>query len=109
MRETLSLLLETEGYSVEAATHGEEAQQLLKQGDRLPDLILLDMQMPVMDGETFLRTLPDIGVLGATDIPVVVVTASRQQPELATAILRKPFELDELLATVTRYAKSPSR
>lgn len=103
MRETLSAALEGEGYEVVTAEHGEHAQQVLRESYRLPDLILLDLQMPVMDGETFLKTLPEAGIAGATNIPVVAVTASRLELDMVVEALRKPFGLDELLEVVRRY------
>lgn len=103
MRETLLAVLESEGYGVVTAEHGERAQQILKEIQPLPDLILLDLQMPVMDGETFIRTLPSTNVAGATNIPIVAVTASRLELDAVVEALRKPFGLDELLAVVQRY------
>lgn len=105
MRETLSAVLEGEGYDVITADHGEHAQTVLRESQPLPDLILLDLQMPVMDGEIFLKTLPAAGIPGATDIPVVAVTASRLTIDLVAEALRKPFGLDELLATVRRHVQ----
>lgn len=103
MRETLSAVLEGDGYEVITADHGQRAQQILMETRPLPNLILLDLQMPIMDGETFLRTLPSLGIPGATEIPVVVVTASRLELGTVAEALRKPFALDELLETVRRY------
>lgn len=103
MRETLSAVLEQEGYAVVIAEHGEHALQVLRQSERLPDLILLDLQMPVMDGETFLRALSTGTIAGASSIPAVAVTASRLEPDLAVGALRKPFGLDELLEIVQRH------
>jgi len=103
MRETMRLILESEGYQVATAEHGAMAQQVLKDSAPLPGLILLDLQMPVMDGWTFLATLGNSGIPGATDIPVVLVTASRQQLDPRLETLRKPFELDQLLDVVARH------
>jgi CheY-like chemotaxis protein len=107
MRETMQLVLEAEGYAVLTADHGATAQQVLREASRLPGLlpglILLDLQMPVMDGWTFLETLGEAGIPGATEIPVVIVTASRQRAPGGIETLRKPFELEQLLGVVARY------
>lgn len=105
LRETLSLLFEGEGFEVATAEHGEEAQQVLRESTRLPNLILLDLQMPVMDGETFLKTLPHAGIPGATEIPVLVVTASNLTPDRVAGAVRKPFELEELLDAVNSHVR----
>jgi CheY-like chemotaxis protein len=53
LREAFSYLLQSEGYEVELAEHGKAGLERLKTFD--PDLILLDMLMPIMDGMTFLQ------------------------------------------------------
>src|SRR5262249_61831819 len=53
-RDALTLVLSDEGYAVSSAANGREAIDLLRQGDA-PDLILLDLMMPVMDGWQFPR------------------------------------------------------
>jgi CheY-like chemotaxis protein len=92
-------ILDAEGYRVSRARHGREA---LEQVDNeLPDVILLDLMMPVMDGVAFsqaLRQRPD------GDVPVVVISADGN-PQRATAVgavgyLAKPFDIDALLAQV---------
>jgi CheY-like chemotaxis protein len=85
------------------AANGEEALRLLAAGPA-PDLILLDMLMPVLDGWHFLERLRQ----EATRPPVVVTTAagvlSREWAEAhgCAGFVRKPVETDELLAEVRR-------
>jgi CheY-like chemotaxis protein len=104
LRETLGLLLEGEGFEVSTAVHGQDALDVLRREPELPDLILLDLQMPVMDGVSFLGALPAAGIPHATDVPVLVVTAGRISVDGVAGIIRKPFELDQLLAAVSRLA-----
>jgi CheY-like chemotaxis protein len=106
MRETMRLVLEIEGYEVLTAEHGAAGLGLLKEAATLPRLILLDLQMPVMDGWTFLESLGQVP--GATEIPTVIVTASRQGIPPGVETLRKPFELDDLLAVVARHLERPA-
>jgi CheY-like chemotaxis protein len=94
-------MLEKEGHEVVEAIHGEEALECLR--ERLPDLILLDLMMPVMDGFEFSRELRKVEAW--RDIPVVVCTAKDLTPEeraelsgVVESILRKDAaSLEELL------------
>jgi CheY-like chemotaxis protein len=111
VRESIVDILESRGYRVLAATHGLEAIFLLQQGRERPDLILLDMLMPVMDGWAFRaeqRKMPE-----AATIPVVVTSAYGLPPERtrdldAAAILRKPFEMNALVEMVESVAGAPA-
>jgi DNA-binding response OmpR family regulator len=96
--DALSEILEAEGYDVQRARNGREALQRLEQG--LPDLVLLDLMMPVMDGWEFARSLDP----GARP-PIIVLSADRNVSAKAKEIgalgwLAKPFELSDLLAAV---------
>jgi CheY-like chemotaxis protein len=95
-------LLRDEGYSVRVVHDGASA--LLEIAAQRPALLLLDVAMPVMLGDELLRYLRRNGF---ADLPIVMMTASLR-PEIylahgADAVLPKPFELDDLLAAVTRY------
>jgi CheY-like chemotaxis protein len=104
VRESLSLALELEGYATVLAAHGIDALIALRTGTR-PDLILLDLEMPVMPGWEFReRQLADPAF---RDIPVVVVSSSHRQVS-ANRRLTKPFDLDHLLRTV-REVGGPAR
>jgi CheY-like chemotaxis protein len=99
IRDGVTHLLESEGYRVAQAPHGQAAMDLLARGLR-PGVVLLDMMMPVMNGWEFLIRLRQCPAL--CDIPVVVVSASRPRVS-AAAILDKPFEANHLLALVRRF------
>jgi CheY-like chemotaxis protein len=105
IRDALGECLRYEGYSVHSAADGRDALDRLEFGLR-PDLILLDLMMPVLNGFDVLAALrnrPDWST-----IPVVVVSANRgyQAEDLAGAvsILRKPVSMDNLLAVVEQAA-----
>jgi two-component system, chemotaxis family, chemotaxis protein CheY len=100
IREFVSLALCDEGYNVETAPNGAVALEL---AERLqPDLILLDLRMPVMDGWQFLAAYRE------TPQPhsrVVVLTAARESANgaediEADAFLAKPFDLEQLFDLV---------
>jgi len=101
----ISLLLEREGFSVTCASNGAEALRALRAGDD-PALILLDLMMPVMNGQELRRALQgDPGLVG---IPVVVLSATPGDEVRADllpprAVMPKPFDIDELLAVVERH------
>lgn len=99
IRDALCDLLESEGFDVSSAVHGRDALEKLRNSDgQRPDVILLDLMMPVMDGWAFRSEQQRDPKLA--DIPVVVITASRQA-DLASlrprAFLKKPIDFDELL------------
>jgi CheY-like chemotaxis protein len=102
-REWLAILLRRTGYHVVPAANGEEGLRLLKAGPP-PDLILLDMLMPVLDGWHFLGRLQQ----DASRPPVIVTTAapalSREWAEAhdCAGFLRKPVDTEELLGEVRR-------
>ncbi|MFN7132708.1 MAG: response regulator transcription factor [Myxococcales bacterium] len=107
LRDVLKQVLEDEGHVVAVARNGVEALQYLRNAVK-PQLILLDLMMPTMDGWQF-RTeqLKDSGL---AEIPVVVLSATNQlsqraEPLHARATLNKPISIDELLAAVSRFSR----
>jgi CheY-like chemotaxis protein len=107
IREVLRLFLEIDGYRVTTATDGVDALEQLKTCER-PSLILLDLMMPRMDGEQFMKTLRSSPF---ADIPVVIMSGYREAADKARQLngnccLMKPVEFDELMAVVHRFAKT---
>jgi signal transduction histidine kinase len=111
IRDALAMLLREEGYEVSTADDGEEAfDRLEADTEAQPDLIVLDLRMPVMDGWEF-RTAQRRNSRLAT-IPVVVVSAdgsSHAAAISAEAFLRKPFDTANLLATIERVLSEDER
>ena len=102
LRESLVELLAAARYSVVCAEHGAKALSLLRGGRKKPDLIMLDLMMPHMDGWEFRDAQcmdPELA-----SIPVVVMTATRHHRDIDVAeILYKPTEPEVLLAVIERY------
>jgi len=106
VREVLVDALRAEGYEVAAAKNGREALSLLAAGP-IPDAIVLDLLMPVMNGWEFREAqLRDTAL---ARIPVIVVSASSPGPIGTSVHLVKPFELATLLAAVERVAERAPR
>ncbi len=106
VRITLKALLSTSGYEVRGVATGEEALQLLDSGLR-PDLILLDMILPGMDGNEFLETLQT----RKETAPVVILSAYVHQlrqelKDRVSVSLTKPPNAKELLETLRRILPS---
>ena len=90
--EVIAAILEDEGYRVLTAVNGK--QGLARAGEARPDIILLDMMMPIMDGPTMLRALKADPALAS--IPVVMMSSLdaasvEAQCQGHVGFLRKPF------------------
>lgn len=101
----LTILLQSRGYKIDCTSNGEEALRLLQSSNELPDVILLDLRMPIMDGFDFLelqRENPRI-----KDIPIVIMSGD-EDIELTRAkthvadILLKPLHISSIIEAVER-------
>jgi CheY-like chemotaxis protein len=97
-REALAEILQIEGYQTFKARNGREALSKLI---RKPDLILLDLRMPEMDGREFLARKRH---LQGDAVPVFVVTAS-DASDLSVRQFRKPLDLEALLTAIDQTIK----
>lgn len=105
VQQTIGSILEDEGYRVVCAGNGHEALAQLDGGAVEPALIVLDLQMPVMDGYAFAAALSARGTRRPP--PLMVLTADGRAPEKAARVgadgyLTKPFALIALLEQVER-------
>lgn len=108
LREVLAEYLRAEGFDVDLAVNGVEALRMARQST--PDVLILDVNMPVLDGVAVLETWTADADLGA--VPVVLVSATPSLSRLATqfgvrASLAKPFDLDVLVAVIEQALAHP--
>jgi len=104
-RDKLAQLIRAEGYAVDTARNGQEALEKLRAGAR-PCIILLDLQMPDMDGFEFRHVQlkdPDF-----QDIPIVLYSAGQSLSDYAellgaAAFIQKPTELARLMVLIRKH------
>lgn len=99
IREVVSEVLRDEGYDVTCAADGLQAMNAMQRAPR-PDLVLLDLMMPVMSGWEVLEQVQENSELSR--VPIVIVSAMTAPG--GHEHLAKPLDLDRLLATVKRLA-----
>jgi len=102
LREVLTQTLIEDGFEVSAAANGAEALQRVQRFQ--PDVILLDMNMPVMDGPTFAERYRQLPLRHAPIVAVTAAGAAHQWAERikAAAWLNKPFDVCALTCLLTR-------
>lgn len=107
IRESLGELLEAEGFVVALAENGQIALESLSEAAPLPDVILIDLMMPHMDGEQFRRE--QLANERLARIPIVIMSAARDLTEVgermqAFAVLKKPMSIDLLVVKLREAA-----
>jgi len=105
----LQLYLEKEGYAVTIAADG--GQGLAKFRSIKPDLVLLDLMMPVMDGWTLCKT-----IRAESQVPVIMLTAKSETDDKVAGLrsgaddyITKPFEMKEVIARIEAVLRSSDR
>ncbi len=100
IRELMRLYLEREGYAVVEAENGVEGVKLFK--TEKPDMILLDLMMPVMDGWTVCKEIRE-----TSDVPIIMITAKGETADRVSGLemgaddyIVKPLEMPEVIARV---------
>ena len=112
LRELVRINLEHEGYEVLQAENGAQSLEVVR--EQQPDMVIMDVMMPEMDGWEACRKLREF-----SQVPVLMLTARVQSQDIVTGLdsgaddyLLKPFNMDELMARVRallRRVPSPNR
>ena len=106
LQQAMTAALRTKGYRVVSAHNGSEAAALAEV--HAPSLVILDLQMPVLDGWGFAQALRRRG----QEVPIVIITggleAACSADEMgAIGYLQKPFRLGQLLLAVSQFVPAP--
>ena len=103
IRLMVSWALEDEGYAVVQASNGRDAVEAVRR--EAPDTILLDLQMPVMDGWSLLRACQADPT--CRDVPIVLMSARQRIAQAqglgAAAFVTKPFDVGVLIGTLAAF------
>jgi signal transduction histidine kinase len=113
-REIVMALLEPSGALVECAENGRKAAEMFERTPARYDLILMDVQMPVMDGYEATKRIRSVQRPEAGRIPVVAMTANVFKDDIERCLacgmnahLGKPIRLEAMLAVLRRYLPAP--
>jgi CheY-like chemotaxis protein len=112
LRQLFQRVMEHEGHSVRTAANGREALESMR--EQVPDLILLDMQMPAMDGCTFLRLIRRHQDWAG--VPVVIMSALANECDVRSVaalgvrdyVLKAGFSLPILRKRLAKYLQPPT-
>lgn len=109
-RDLMERALTLEGAATTLAADGQQAVQLLKTRPKAFDGVLMDVQMPVMDGLTAIRLIR--GELGLSDLPIIAFTAGVRDEQQAAAraagandVLAKPMDLEQMATLLSKWIK----
>lgn len=107
-------LLEDEGAVVTLADHGQDALEMLRRAPKDFDAVLMDVQMPVMDGFTATRHIRKD--LALTELPIIAITANAMRSDREACMeagmnehVGKPFDVGELAGVLLRWTGKPKR
>ena len=105
-----AMLSEIEGLTIEFAANGKEAVEKFEKDPNLYSLILMDVQMPVMDGLEATKTIRHLSCENARDIPIIAATADAEEKEIKLCLdagmndfLEKPIVYDIFLSAVAEH------
>ncbi len=108
IREAVQASLALRGFLVTSAADGQEALRRVK-SDK-PDLVLLDIMMPKVDGWQVLKAIRNDEDAATRDLPVLMLTANRTTSSVieskyqkATDYIMKPFDIEKLMRLISRY------
>jgi len=107
-REALRDILSDAGYSVLSAENGMRALESLEVTGATPELILLDLAMPIMDGVAFLSQIPRYAQLA--NVQVIVMSADSrafrlraERPDKVMEVLPKPIDLSRMMELIKKH------
>jgi len=110
-RDMASRILETEGATAHLAVDGKAALEWLRSNPTQVNVVLMDIQMPRMDGYEATRQIRQ--TLGLTDLPVIALTAGAFKNQQAAALetgmngfVSKPFDVEELIILLQQYTEN---
>jgi CheY-like chemotaxis protein len=111
IRDVMVMILDLEGYRAVGASDGMDALDQIRTRGR-PDVVLLDLRMPHMNGAELAAALRGDPQLAPA--PIVILSGDTNAPEVADALgaqgmLKKPIELRELIATVRQFVPDGQR
>lgn len=111
IRRLIATNLELEGFDVIMSGDGAQALEILERSPDKPDILLLDLMMPEMDGMTFLRHLRAF-----SNVPVIILSAKDERPTIiegfregADDFVAKPFHIEELLERIRAVLRITTR
>lgn len=109
LAEVISLYMKRAGYQVQAARDGRQAMAMLERG--IPDLVILDIMLPEIDGISLTRWLRD-----RSDVPIIMVTSRREEIDRIAGLemgaddyVVKPFSPQELVSRVRAVLRRAGR
>jgi len=109
-REIVLALLESAHLNIECAEHGTQAVDMFTAETSKYDLILMDIQMPEMDGYEATRRIRASGVTGAKSVPIIAMTADVFKEDVEKCMVAgmnghigKPISLDEIISQLQQY------
>ena len=112
-REVAVEIIGTTGVSIETAANGKEAVEMIfKSKNRYYDLVLMDVQMPVMDGYEAARQIRSLHRMDTRTMPIVAMTANTFAEDIMDAVkagmnyhLSKPLDIEALFKMLDKYLK----
>ena len=112
-REIAEAILEETGFTVEAAPDGTDAVDMVRRAEEgRYDAILMDVQMPIMDGYEATRAIRALPRRDVRDLPIIAMTANAMEEDKETALksgmnahIAKPLDIELFLSILSKYLK----
>jgi signal transduction histidine kinase/CheY-like chemotaxis protein len=112
-REIVMTVLEPTGIEIDCATNGAEAVEMFREAPERYDIILMDIQMPEMDGLTATQLIRESGIKSAKTVPVIAMTANVFHEDINKCLqagmnshLGKPLDYDKLMETIYTFIRA---